>query len=428
LSNIGTTFRFAPRPQIPVEKRGSAFCGFWKGSLETDFCRPDRWAWENLRTSSPPADNLHEMPRPRRIVSVAGARPNFMKIAPLVAALSRRPERFESLLVHTGQHYDEKLSQVFFDELGIPRPDINLSVGSGSHAQQTAAVMAAFEPVLLERQVELVLVVGDVNSTIACALVAAKLGVPVAHVEAGLRSYDRDMPEEINRVLTDQISDLLFTTEEAAAANLAREGIDASRIHFVGNVMIDTLLAHRDRARATAVHSSLGLEPSQYGLLTLHRPSNVDDPTNFERLMSGLDLVARDVPIVFPVHPRTRPVVGRSPVASAMVAAGRLRLIDPLGYLDFIGLMERARVVLTDSGGVQEETTILKVPCLTLRENTERPVTITHGTNQLVGTDSAKIGEAWARVKEPGPVPPGPPLWDGQAAERIADVLAAYWD
>jgi UDP-N-acetylglucosamine 2-epimerase (non-hydrolysing) len=351
-----------------------------------------------------------------------------MKIAPLVAAFSRRPERFESVLVHTGQHYDEKLSQVFFDELGIPRPDINLSVGSGSHAQQTAAVMMAFEPVLLERQVDLVLVVGDVNSTIACALVASKLGVPIAHVEAGLRSYDREMPEEINRVLTDQISNLLFTTEEAAGANLAREGIDASRIHFVGNVMIDTLLAHRDRARATTAHSSLGLEPSQYGLLTLHRPSNVDDPANFERLMSGLDLVARDAPIVFPVHPRTRPVVGRSPVASAMVAAGRLRLVDPLGYLDFIGLMERARVVLTDSGGVQEETTILKVPCLTLRENTERPVTITHGTNQLVGTDTAKIAEAWARVKQPGRVPPGPPLWDGQAAERIADVLARFWN
>jgi UDP-N-acetylglucosamine 2-epimerase (non-hydrolysing) len=364
--------------------------------------------------------------RPRRIASIAGARPNFMKIAPLVAAFARRPERFESLLIHTGQHYDEKLSQVFFDELGIPRPDINLNVGSGSHAQQTAAVMTAFEKVLVEQPIDLVLVVGDVNSTIACALVASKLGVPVAHVEAGLRSYDRRMPEEINRVLTDQISDLLFTTEEAAADNLRREGIDLSKVHFVGNVMIDTLLAHRDRARATTVHATLGLEPGRYGLLTLHRPSNVDDTDAFERLMAGIDLVAADVPIVFPVHPRTRPVVARSATANAMVAGGRLRLVDPLGYLDFIGLMERARVVLTDSGGVQEETTILGVPCLTLRENTERPVTMTHGTNQLVGTDSAMIGSAWARVKQARSKPPSPPLWDGQAADRIVDVLDEF--
>lgn len=351
-----------------------------------------------------------------------------MKIAPVVAAFKRRPADFESLLVHTGQHYDEQMSQVFFDELGIPRPDINLNVGSGSHAQQTAAIMTGFEQVLQTQSIDMLLVVGDVNSTIACALVAAKLGVPIAHVEAGLRSYDRRMPEEINRVLTDQISDLLFTTEASALDNLRREGVDPSKVHFVGNVMIDTLLAHRDRARATSVHASLGLEPSGYGLLTLHRPSNVDDPAGFERLMSGIDIVARDVPIVFPMHPRTRPVVTRSTTANAMVESGRLRPIDPLGYLDFIGLMERARVVLTDSGGVQEETTILGVPCLTLRENTERPVTITHGTNQLVGTEAAAIREAWARVKQPVAAPSGPPLWDGQAAERIADVLAGYWN
>ena len=350
-----------------------------------------------------------------------------MKIAPVVAAFKRRPADFESLLVHTGQHYDEQMSQVFFDELGIPRPDINLNVGSGSHAQQTAAIMTGFEQVLQTQSIDMVLVVGDVNSTIACALVAAKLGVSIAHVEAGLRSYDRRMPEEINRVLTDQISDLLFTTEASAQDNLRREGVAPSKVHFVGNVMIDTLLAHRDRARATSVHASLGLEASGYGLLTLHRPSNVDDPAGFDRLMSGIDIVAREVPIVFPMHPRTRPVVTRSATASAMVEAGRLRLIDPLGYLDFIGLMERARVVLTDSGGVQEETTILGVPCLTLRENTERPVTITHGSNQLVGTDPTAILEAWARVKQPVAAPPGPPLWDGQAAERIADVLASYW-
>jgi UDP-N-acetylglucosamine 2-epimerase (non-hydrolysing) len=367
------------------------------------------------------------MKSPRRIVSVAGARPNFMKIAPIVGALRRRAEAFESLLVHTGQHYDEKLSQVFFDELGIPKPDLNLNVGSGSHAQQTAAVMMAFELVLLQERVDMVLVVGDVNSTIACALVATKLGVPVAHVEAGLRSYDRQMPEEINRVLTDQISDLLFTTEAAAEDNLRREGIDTAKVHFVGNVMIDTLLAHRDRARQTSVHQSLGLTSGGYALLTLHRPSNVDDDASFERLMQGLDIVSRDAPIVFPVHPRTRSAVTRSSTAAVMVSEQRLRLIEPLGYLDFVGLMERARVVLTDSGGVQEETTILGVPCMTLRENTERPVTISHGTNQLVGTDPERIRSAWNRIKQPTTAPAAPPLWDGRAAERIVEVLAAYF-
>jgi len=346
-----------------------------------------------------------------------------MKIAPIVAALRRRPESFESMLVHTGQHYDEKMSQVFFDELGIPRPDINLNVGSGSHAQQTASVMTAFEQVLLEHAIDLVLVVGDVNSTIACALVASKMGVPIAHVEAGLRSYDRRMPEEINRVLTDQISDLLFTTEASAADNLQREGVDASKIHFVGNVMIDTLLAHRERARATQVHRSLGLDAGGYALMTLHRPSNVDDTEAFEGLMRGIAVVAGDVPVVFPVHPRTRPAVARSATASNLIDTNRLRLVDPLGYLDFIGLMERARVVLTDSGGIQEETTILGVPCLTLRENTERPVTITHGTNHLVGTNTEKIIEAWEDVKATSTRPAGPPLWDGRAAERIVSVL-----
>ena len=349
-----------------------------------------------------------------------------MKIAPIVAALKRRPGAFESVLVHTGQHYDEKLSQVFFDELGIPRPDINLNVGSGSHAQQTAAIMAAFEPVLGDQRVDMVLVVGDVNSTIACALVASKLGVPIAHVEAGLRSFDRSMPEEINRVLTDQISDLLFTTEESAAENLRREGIDPAKVHFVGNVMIDTLMAHRERARATRVHEALGLEPGGYGLMTLHRPSNVDDSAAFERLMQGIDVVAGAVPVVFPVHPRTRPAVTKSATASAMVEQQRLRLIDPLGYLDFVGLMEGARVVLTDSGGIQEETTILGVPCLTLRENTERPITISHGTNQLVGTDPARIAAGWARLQVLKPAGGGPPLWDGKAAERIAGVLEAF--
>jgi UDP-N-acetylglucosamine 2-epimerase (non-hydrolysing) len=366
------------------------------------------------------------MSRPFQVLSVAGARPNFMKIAPLVAEFARFPERFASTLVHTGQHYDGSLSKVFFDELNIPRPDVNLNVGSGSHAQQTAAIMAAFEPVLLERRPDVVLVVGDVNSTIACALVASKLGIAVAHVEAGLRSFDRTMPEEINRVLTDQISDLLFTTEQEAEANLRREGVDVSKVHFVGNVMIDTLLAHRARALELHVPARFGLAERAYGVLTLHRPSNVDHPEVFDRLMRVIGTIAGEVPIVFPVHPRTRPMLARSEAASRMVDAGTLRPIDPLGYLDFMGLMASGRVVLTDSGGIQEETTILGVPCLTLRENTERPVTISHGTNRLVGTDPDRILSAWREVGNgDGPPARTPPLWDGRSAVRIAEVLGS---
>ena len=363
------------------------------------------------------------MPRPLRVIAVAGARPNFMKIAPIAAQFSRHPERFALTLVHTGQHYDDKLSKVFFDELGIPRPDVNLEVGSGSHAQQTAAVMTAFEPLIQERRPDMVLVVGDVNSTIACALVASKLGVAVAHVEAGLRSFDRSMPEEVNRVLTDQISDLLFTTEESAETNLRREGIAPEKIHFCGNVMIDTLLAHRERAQATGTVARLGLTPRSYGLLTLHRPSNVDDPDVFDALLAGIGTVGRDVPLLFPVHPRTRPMLARSPRAARLVEEGRLRPLEPLGYLDFVALMDASRVVLTDSGGVQEETTILGVPCLTLRHNTERPVTVTHGTNRIVGTDPGRIAQAWAEVKTQNGGTPTPPLWDGRAAERIVQVL-----
>ena len=349
-----------------------------------------------------------------------------MKIAPIGAALAGQRDRLVSTIVHTGQHYDERLSKVFFDDLAIPRPDVNLEVGSSSHAQQTAGIMAAFEPVLLERGADLVLVVGDVNSTIACALVAVKLGVPVAHVEAGLRSFDRTMPEEVNRVLTDQIAELLFTTEASAEANLRREGIAADRIHFVGNVMIDTLLAHRDRARALGVPDTLGLQPGGYGLLTLHRPSNVDDPAVFERLMGAIGQIAEDVPILFPVHPRTRPVVSQSAVTAALARRGRLRVVDPLGYLEFIGLMEQARVVLTDSGGIQEETTILGVPCLTLRENTERPVTVTHGTNRVAGTQPESIVAAWRDVRGQRHAPATPPLWDGGAAGRIVEALRRF--
>ena len=357
-----------------------------------------------------------------RILCVVGARPNFMKMAPIVHALARKPTRFKSVLVHTGQHYDAAMSKVFFDELQMPRPDVDLNVGSGSHAAQTAAIMAAFEPVVLERRPNLVIVVGDVNSTIACALVAVKIGVKVAHVEAGLRSFDRSMPEEINRLLTDQISELLFTTEEGARDNLLREGIDDDRIHFVGNVMIDTLLAHRDRAKSLDAVARHGLN-GRFGLVTLHRPANVDDREAFAGLFSALEVIASEVPLVFPVHPRTRTSLMASERAQRLVASGRLTLLEPLGYLEFIGLMQASTVVLTDSGGIQEETTILGIPCLTLRNNTERPSTVTHGTNVIAGTSPERILKAWRELKTASTERRTPPLWDGNAAARIADVL-----
>jgi UDP-N-acetylglucosamine 2-epimerase (non-hydrolysing) len=367
---------------------------------------------------------LRRMPQ-LKVLCVVGARPNFMKMAPIVRALGARTGRFATTLVHTGQHYDAAMSKVFFDELGMPRPDVDLNVGSGSHASQTAAIMAAFEPVLLSTAPELLIVVGDVNSTIACALVGAKLGVRVAHVEAGLRSFDRTMPEEINRVLTDQISDLLFTTEASAEENLRREGVAADRIHFVGNVMIDTLLAHRDRARAAGSPRRYGLNGT-FGLITLHRPANVDNDSAFESLFSAIEVIARDLPFVFPVHPRTRPAIVQSPTAGRMIEQGRLTLLDPLGYLEFVGLMEASALVLTDSGGIQEETTILGVPCLTLRNNTERPITVTNGTNVIAGTVPDGILAAWQSLRNRPPAVGTPPLWDGRAAERIADVLETF--
>jgi len=363
------------------------------------------------------------MSRPFRLLLVVGARPNFMKIAPIVRELGRFPDRFASTLVHTGQHYDAAMSEVFFTELGLPRPDVDLGVGSGSHAQQTAAIMAAFEAVVLDKSPDMVVVVGDVNSTIACALVAAKLGVRVAHVEAGLRSFDRSMPEEINRVLTDQISDLLFITEGSAAENLQREGVPADRIHFTGNVMIDTLLSHAAEARRRGVASRLGLTARGYAVLTLHRPSNVDQDSTFGGLMGALAEIARDLPILFPVHPRTRPALRRSPLAAELIDAGTLRLLDPLGYLDFLGLVADSAVVLTDSGGVQEETTVLGVPCITLRTSTERPVTITNGTNVLAGTDPRRIVEAFRTARSRAGQTATPQFWDGKAAERIVEVL-----
>lgn len=341
-----------------------------------------------------------------------------MKIAPVMRALEARG--VEQLLLHTGQHYDPSMSDVFFSDLGLPRPDLSLEVGSGSHAEQTAKVMVGFEEVLTKHRPDRVVVVGDVNSTLACALVAAKLHVPCAHVEAGLRCFDMRMPEEINRVLTDRICDLLLTPSEDADENLLREGAEPARIRLVGNVLIDALRTHLDRARDRAPWKNFGQEARAYALLTLHRPANVDDPAVLRTLLGALDKVQARIPILFPAHPRTQKAI------EALGGAPKgLRLLPPLGYLDFLGLLAEARLVLTDSGGLQEETTILGIPCLTLRENTERPVTVTHGTNQLVGRDPARIERAALEILD-GRVKKGriPRYWDGRAGERIADALA----
>ena len=356
-----------------------------------------------------------------KICNVVAARPNFMKMAPVVLEMNRRG--IEQYLVHTGQHYDANMSDVFFEELGMPRPDVYLGVGSGSHAAQTAAVLTAFETTCLQRKPDMVIVAGDVNSTVAAALASTKLGIPVAHVEAGLRSYDRDMPEEINRVLTDHMSDLLFATEEAGVENLRREGIQGDKVKLVGNCMVDSLLSHLDKAVGLKPWENYGQSSGGYGLLTLHRPSNVDHADALESLLKTLNRISRRLPMIFPVHPRTRLRI----LNSGMQLADTIRLVEPLPYLTFIGLMAKSRCVLTDSGGIQEETTALGVPCLTLRENTERPVTITQGTNKLVGTDSEAIVKNLDRILR-GDLALGvrPPLWDGQAAGRIVDAVVDH--
>lgn len=363
------------------------------------------------------------------ILCVVGARPNFMKIAPVMAALRAAPG-LNARLLHTGQHYDVDMNERFFEQLGIPRPDINLEVGSSSHAVQTGEIMQRVEPVLDQERPAALLVVGDVNSTIACALVAVKKDIPVAHVEAGLRSYDRAMPEEINRVLTDQISQWLFTTERNAKDNLVREGVDAAKIHFVGNVMIDTLLSHRPRAVPAASTLAVAPEPELFlsaahgfGVATLHRPSNVDEPDVLRRLLMTLKHISAKLPLVLPLHPRT---AGRIKAAGleALLDTPRILRLPPLGYLEMLGLMSAARMVLTDSGGMQEETTALGVPCLTLRENTERPITVEEGTNTIVGTDATRIEQAAAEILAGGgKASRAPELWDGKAAGRIAEVL-----
>jgi UDP-N-acetylglucosamine 2-epimerase (non-hydrolysing) len=361
-----------------------------------------------------------------KVINVVGARPNFMKVAPIVDEMKRRPMDFAPLIVHTGQHYDAQMSDAFFSDLGLPEPDVYLGVGSSSHAVQTAAVMQSFEPVVLDHKPDWVLVVGDVNSTIACALVCSKLGVKVAHVEAGLRSRDRTMPEEINRLLTDQIADLLLTPSEDADENLRREGIPDSRIRFVGNVMIDSLFGQMKRAEKSKVREKLGLASKDYAVLTLHRPSNVDDRDALARILAALEEIGRRLPIIFPVHPRTRARIEEFGFAERVKGAIGLRLVDPLGYLDFLRLYSGARLVLTDSGGIQEETTVLGIPCLTLRDNTERPITVELGTNQIVGNDTIRIVQAavasLAAKTNEQPVRV-PPLWDGHAAGRICDAL-----
>lgn len=353
-----------------------------------------------------------------KALHIAGARPNFVKIAPLVAAFEARG--VEAPVVHTGQHYDERMSRLFFDELGIPRPRANLEVGSGSHARQTALVLERIEGVLASEAPDLLVVVGDVNSTVACALAAVKMGVLVAHVEAGLRSFDRTMPEEVNRVLTDAISDLHYCTEADGMRNLAREGVAAWRTALVGNVMIDTLLRHRERARSLRVRESLGM-PARFALLTLHRPSNVDARGDAERAVESVVRTARRIPVVFPVHPRTRQAFASHGLLARLEAERHLRLAEPFGYLEFLSLLEAATVVLTDSGGIQEETTVLGVPCLTLRNSTERPATVTDGTNRIVGSDPADVDRAVEEVLSSPPAARRPGLWDGRAAERIVE-------
>jgi UDP-N-acetylglucosamine 2-epimerase (non-hydrolysing) len=356
-----------------------------------------------------------------KVLAVVGARPNFVKIAPVLAALREYPY-VSTTLVHTGQHYDARMSDAFFANLEIPRPDINLKVQPASAVSQIAEIMTRLEPVLEQGRPDVVVVVGDVNSTVAAALAAVKMGRPVAHVEAGLRSFDRGMPEEVNRVLTDAVSDLLFTTEPAANENLAREGVSQDKVHFVGNVMIDTLFRYREEACKSDLLERLRLERDGYAALTLHRPSNVDDEGTLTMLLDAMARIQAEIPVIFPVHPRTRRRL--EALATVLPVMPGLRLVDPLPYLEFVALMAHARCVLTDSGGIQEETTALGIPCLTLRNSTERPITVTRGTNRIVGTDPDAIYQSWQEVAA-GKWPAGelPELWDGRAAGRIVGVL-----
>jgi UDP-N-acetylglucosamine 2-epimerase (non-hydrolysing) len=358
----------------------------------------------------------------KKIISVAGARPNFMKVAPLHKAFKKYEDTLEHFICHTGQHYDENMSKIFFDEFELPEPHFYLGVGSGSHAVQTAKVMVEFEKVLLREKPDLVIVVGDVNSTVACSLVASKLHISVAHVEAGLRSFDRTMPEEINRLLTDAIADYLFVTEKSGMENLKREGIDESKIFFVGNVMIDTLIQLMPKAEASGILQTLGIGKGEYVLVTLHRPSNVDSDDFLRNLTGAFDKISRIKKIIFPVHPRTRSNIERIGLNGQL--SGNVILSEPIGYIDFLQLSKNAGLIITDSGGIQEESTYLGVQCITVRDNTERPVTVEIGTNQLIGTDLDNVTAAALDVLG-GKIKSGsiPELWDGKAADRIAAII-----
>jgi UDP-N-acetylglucosamine 2-epimerase (non-hydrolysing) len=359
-----------------------------------------------------------------KIINVVGARPNFMKIAPIQRVMSTY-ENIETVLVHTGQHYDKRMSKLFFDDLQMPQPDIYLNVGSASHAEQTARVMVEFEKVIEREKPDLVVVVGDVNSTAACSLVAVKMGVKVAHVEAGLRSFDRDMPEEINRLVTDVISDYLFVTEQSGLDNLKREGIPDKKVHFVGHVMIDSLIHFAEKAKHSAIMEELKVLPQDYALVTLHRPSNVDGKESFTRLLDAFSEIEKKLKIIFPIHPRSRKMIEQFGLQEKVDNMKNLHLLKPLGYLDFMKLMHNAKLLLTDSGGIQEETTYLGIPCLTMRENTERPVTVEIGTNVIVGSDTELIVKEVRKIIK-GEAKKGeiPELWDGKAAERIVAILA----
>lgn len=360
-----------------------------------------------------------------KLMCIVGARPNFMKIAPIMDEIARCSDKVTAILVHTGQHYDELMSDAFFADLEIPRPDINLAVGSGSHAEQTAKIMLAFESVVLAQEPDWVLVVGDVNSTMACTLVCSKLGIKVAHIEAGLRSFDRNMPEEVNRLVTDVLADLLLTPSRDADVNLLKEGISPEKIKFVGNVMIDTLYKYLPKAKHSQILNNLALTPYSYGVVTLHRPSNVDDKKIFQGILEALGAISSKLPLVFPIHPRTRERIKQFKL-DKKTSSFNIKFIDPLGYLDFLQLYSNSRLVLTDSGGIQEETTVLGIPCLTLRENTERPITIKQGTNHLIGTKRKKIEqEAFNVLSQPINEPKRLEFWDGQAAERIIEEIIA---
>lgn len=364
-----------------------------------------------------------------KIISVVGARPNFMKVAPIHKAFKKK-EGVKSTILHTGQHYDEKMSDIFFRQLELPKPDIYLGIGGGTHAEQTGRVMMAFEKVVEEEQPDLILVVGDVNSTVACSLVGSKCHVPVAHVEAGLRSGDRRMPEEINRIVTDSISDLLFVTEQSGIKNLENEGAPEEKVHFVGNVMIDSLVYYREKASLQPNGiPGFDLESGEYILMTMHRPSNVDNKEGLKEMVAIIKQLSGYKKVVFPMHPRTRKNLKQYELFERVVQLDRVHVIEPQGYFEFLNLMDNAALVVTDSGGIQEETTYLKVPCLTLRENTERPVTINVGTNQLVEIEAAKVAEKADEIFS-GSARQGeiPPLWDGKAAERIADIIENFFE